>query len=545
VPDTDPAVSTEDNASGQEQIRTFLIADIRGYTLFTQERGDEAAAKLAAKFADIAREIIEARRGTLLELRGDEALCVFVSTREAIRTAIDLQQRFVEQTLEQPELPLTVGIGLDAGEAVPVQGGYRGAALNLAARLCGQARAGEILATREVTHLARRIEGAHYEDRGSLAFKGISDPVVVVRVVPDGADPVERLRPFAPTAPPKRSSRRWAVGAAVAVAIALTIVALTRGGDDPRSAAQSPAAAGSTLPAGSLAEIDAETGEASHVIRGAAIGAKDNIRPNLAIGEGGVWLYVWPDNNPAFALLQHFDEVSGEEQEKLTIPWVTPAGSGLVVDSRTVWFSGIHATRVYRINPATHEALEPVSIRSGGVVTDIILGDQSLWVGSSDGTLTAFDPLTGRRHDKIEIVGTPDALAYSEGSIWVMDSLQGEIIRVDPVNGLELSRISLSGNLKEIAAGDGGVWVLDAVAGTATPIDPSTDTPRSPVELGSTPTAIAVGLGWAWVSDRDGNLYRIDPELARATPIALGTPLAVVAIDDAGRSVWVGAFGDA
>lgn len=28
-------------------IRTFLIADVRGYTLFTQERGDEAAAKLA------------------------------------------------------------------------------------------------------------------------------------------------------------------------------------------------------------------------------------------------------------------------------------------------------------------------------------------------------------------------------------------------------------------------------------------------------------------------------------------------------------------
>jgi class 3 adenylate cyclase len=179
-------------------IRTFLIADVRGYTLFTQARGDEAAAKLAAKFADIAREIVEARGGTLLELRGDEALCVFASAREAIRAAVDAQHRFVEETIEQPELPLTVGIGLDAGEAVPVQGGYRGAALNLAARLCGQARAGEILATREVTHLARRIEGAGYVDRGSLSFKGISDPVAVVRVVPEGMDPVERLRPYGP-----------------------------------------------------------------------------------------------------------------------------------------------------------------------------------------------------------------------------------------------------------------------------------------------------------------------------------------------------------
>jgi class 3 adenylate cyclase len=33
-------------------------------------------------------------------------------------------------------VPLGVGIGLDAGEAVPVGDGYRGAALNFAARLC-------------------------------------------------------------------------------------------------------------------------------------------------------------------------------------------------------------------------------------------------------------------------------------------------------------------------------------------------------------------------------------------------------------------------
>ena len=123
--DTDrPGDPPGGDTRGQAAIRTFLIADVRGYTLFTQERGDEAAAKLAATFADTAREIVEARGGTLLELRGDEALCVFASTREARRAAVDLQQRFVEETLEQPELPLTVGIGLDVGEAVPVQGGY-------------------------------------------------------------------------------------------------------------------------------------------------------------------------------------------------------------------------------------------------------------------------------------------------------------------------------------------------------------------------------------------------------------------------------------
>jgi hypothetical protein len=38
------------------EIRTFLIADVRGYTRFTVEHGDEAAARLAAQFAAITRE---------------------------------------------------------------------------------------------------------------------------------------------------------------------------------------------------------------------------------------------------------------------------------------------------------------------------------------------------------------------------------------------------------------------------------------------------------------------------------------------------------
>ena len=32
-------------------VRTFLIADVRGYTSFTQAHGDEEAGRLAARFA--------------------------------------------------------------------------------------------------------------------------------------------------------------------------------------------------------------------------------------------------------------------------------------------------------------------------------------------------------------------------------------------------------------------------------------------------------------------------------------------------------------
>ena len=179
--------------AGDAHIRTFLIADVRGYTVFTQEHGDEAAAELAGKFAAVARPILEARGGSNLELRGDEVMAVFDSARQAIRAAVELQRRFVDETVADPTLPLAVGIGLDAGEAVAVADGYRGGALNLAARLCGIASPAEILASPAVTHLARKVEGVAYVDRGPVHLKGLADPVHVVRLRAEANDAADDM----------------------------------------------------------------------------------------------------------------------------------------------------------------------------------------------------------------------------------------------------------------------------------------------------------------------------------------------------------------
>jgi WD40 repeat protein/class 3 adenylate cyclase/DNA-binding SARP family transcriptional activator len=174
-------------------LRIFLIADIRGYTSFTEARGDEAAAALATRFAELARPTVETNAGSVVELRGDEVLAVFTSARQAIRAAADLQIRFAEETVIDPSMPLPVGIGLDAGEAVAVGGGFRGGALNLAARLCSSAAPGEILASQEVVHLARHVEGISQLDRGGVRFKGLDDPVRVIRLRPEGWDPTRDL----------------------------------------------------------------------------------------------------------------------------------------------------------------------------------------------------------------------------------------------------------------------------------------------------------------------------------------------------------------
>jgi serine/threonine protein kinase/DNA-binding beta-propeller fold protein YncE/class 3 adenylate cyclase len=173
-------------------IQTFLIADIRGYTHFTLQQGDEGAARLATRFAAISRDVVSGHQGQIIEVRGDEVLAVFSSARQALRAATVLQERFAAQTEREPELPLQVGIGLDVGEAVPVEGGYRGAALNLAARLCSLAGPGEVLASDGVTHLTGRTEGLAYIERGPVELKGIVEPVRVVQVVPGAEMPEGR-----------------------------------------------------------------------------------------------------------------------------------------------------------------------------------------------------------------------------------------------------------------------------------------------------------------------------------------------------------------
>jgi WD40 repeat protein/class 3 adenylate cyclase len=160
--------------------RTFLIADVRGYTRFTRERGDAAAARLAKTFADLARDAVEARSGRVIELRGDEALAVFASPAAAVRAATELVAVCAEEAAADPDLPLLVGIGIDVGEAVPVEGGFRGAALNTAARLCSKAEGGQVLVTSGIAARAADLPGIRYVPRGAVELKGFEAPVELI-----------------------------------------------------------------------------------------------------------------------------------------------------------------------------------------------------------------------------------------------------------------------------------------------------------------------------------------------------------------------------
>jgi YVTN family beta-propeller protein len=500
------------------QIRTFLIADVRGYTLFTQERGDEAAAKLAAKFADIAREGVEGRDGTLLELRGDEALCVFSSARQAIRAAVELQERFVEETLEAPALPLTVGIGLDAGEAVAVQGGYRGGALNLAARLCGQARAGEILGSREVTHLARAVDGVRYEDRGALMLKGMSDPVVVVRVVPEGVDPIERLRPYAPPPPATRkTSRRWAVAVGVATVLALIAIAIPalRSGDGAVDVGTD-----------SIARMNPQDGSLE-------LATELGQRPGaIAIGLGSLWI-AQPDRG----IVTRLDLADGSIIDTIRVG-TSPAG--VAVGEGSVWVTNAGDGTVSRINVETNEVSD--TLDAGAGPSGIAVGDGALWVADEiGGELLRVDPTSGKTR-AVALAGQPSGVAFTPDGVWVSVAPAG-IARVDPADLSVTLAQSVGNGPTAVLPAFGSIWVANHLDGTVSRLEPSTGRVESTIPVGDGPNALGATADTLWVANElDGSITAIDPAtdtVERAVPV--GGAAASLAADGEGLWLAVGA----
>lgn len=171
-----------ESSLGSAEIRAFLC-DIRGNPTVTSQRDEEAAAHLAMTFAGLARDAVVARDGQVIELRGDEAFATFTSARQAVKAGLEICPACAEESAVQPDFPIPVGTGIDFGNAVPVEGGYRGAAINMAARLCSKASAGHVLVTRDVAAAVGELEGVTHEDRGTVVVKGFDEPVATYKPV--------------------------------------------------------------------------------------------------------------------------------------------------------------------------------------------------------------------------------------------------------------------------------------------------------------------------------------------------------------------------
>ena len=100
-------------------------------------------------------------------------------------------------------------------------GSYRGAALNVAARLCGRALGGEVIVSEGTSRLAGHLGGIQYSDRGRVSLKNIPDPVHILQAYSEHDAPPSNRWVLMFFGKPGRTLG-WKLGLAVVVVAALT-----------------------------------------------------------------------------------------------------------------------------------------------------------------------------------------------------------------------------------------------------------------------------------------------------------------------------------
>jgi class 3 adenylate cyclase len=162
-------------------MHAFLFADLRSYTAFAATRGDEAAARLLARYRSLVREEIARHDGAEIRTEGDSFYVVFPSVSAAVRCALAIAAAARAASAEDPSLPVAVGIGVHFGETVDTAEGSVGSAVNLAARLASAAGPNEVLVSDVVRSLTRTLPDVRTTAVGSRRLKGFAEAVPLFR----------------------------------------------------------------------------------------------------------------------------------------------------------------------------------------------------------------------------------------------------------------------------------------------------------------------------------------------------------------------------
>jgi adenylate cyclase len=158
----------------QRQPPAIAFLDLTGYTTLVEERGDTAAAEVAADLASVVQEVAQTHRGRPVKWLGDGVMFHFPEPSCAIVGGLDL----VEQTERAMSLPARIGI--NAGTVIAQEGDYFGRTVNIAARIADYAQPRDVLVSEEARRSAD-VAGVEFEPVGEVPLRGVARPVQLHR----------------------------------------------------------------------------------------------------------------------------------------------------------------------------------------------------------------------------------------------------------------------------------------------------------------------------------------------------------------------------
>ena len=174
-----------------------LFCDMRGFTAFSETAEPEDVMAVLREYHSALGPLIHRYEGTLDRFTGDGMLVVFNDpvpcpdpALRAVRLAVDMREATASLARSWTARGHEIGFGVGIAQGYASLGriGFEdrfdytaiGTVTNVAARLCAEAKDGQILVTQRVAAAIDKI--AELQQLGDIAFKGLSRPIAVLNV---------------------------------------------------------------------------------------------------------------------------------------------------------------------------------------------------------------------------------------------------------------------------------------------------------------------------------------------------------------------------
>ena len=186
---------TQLKLGGERKYVTALFSDARGFTSLSEKMSPEDVVRLMNVYLNLQAQVIHQFGGTIDKFVGDEVMAIFEGRGNeinAVRAAVEIQSYCKELNAARAaagEKTISIGIGLNSGEVVMGNMGSEdhmdytviGDNINIAARMCGIAQPGQVLASKSIAEAVG--EDATMLDMHPVMVKGKDQPIGIAEVV--------------------------------------------------------------------------------------------------------------------------------------------------------------------------------------------------------------------------------------------------------------------------------------------------------------------------------------------------------------------------
>ena len=189
----------------------IMFADVAGSTKLYEDVGDDKARAMISHTIESMTKSTEAMRGRVIKTIGDEIMCVFVDADSTVKAAYDIQETVSNDfTFGRA---LSIRIGAHFGPAIlESDGDIFGDAVNVAARMAGIAKAGQIIITEDTVARLNDELKADTREFDRAPVKGKKEPMIIYEVMWQQEDVTRMAAPnllAAASTKPIKMKLRW------------------------------------------------------------------------------------------------------------------------------------------------------------------------------------------------------------------------------------------------------------------------------------------------------------------------------------------------